>query len=108
MKILLFVSSHCPHCPRAERVVRKVAPGYYDYGLTFKKMRTKGEEGRELSSRYNIAATPSILLFGDDNNEIKRIVGVPSEENLRTEIEKVLGLRKSFWSRIFGGKHESR
>ena len=43
-----------------------------------------------------------MLAIDDDGNEIKRITGVPSEGKLRGEIEKLLGLRKSFLSRIWG------
>jgi thioredoxin-related protein len=102
MKILLFVSSHCPHCPKAEKVAMKIAPEYQNYGVTLSKIRTKIPEGKELSLKYDVMATPSILMLDDDGNEIKRIVGVPSEDKFREEIEKLLGLRRSFFSRIWG------
>ena len=102
MKILLFVSSHCPHCPNAERIVKKIAPKYYNYGLIFKKIRVKTSEGKELSLRHNVKSMPTILMFDDSGNEIERIVGVPSENNLKNIIEKKLGLKKSFFSKFFG------
>jgi len=49
MKILLFVSSHCPHCPAAEQIVKKVVPDYYDHGLSLKKIRIKTKEGKLVS-----------------------------------------------------------
>lgn len=108
MKLLVFVSSHCLHCPAAESVVKKVAPEYSDFGLYSKKVRVKTGEGKELSLRYSVMATPTILLVDDEDMEIKRIIGVPSENNLRNEIEKSLGLKKSFFSKIFGGKNEHK
>ncbi len=102
MKILVFVSSHCPHCPNAEKVAEKIAPEYSEYGLSFRKVRMKTSEGKELASKYNIMAMPTILLLDDENNEIQRIVGAPSEESLRSKIEKSLGLKHSFFSRFFG------
>ncbi len=104
MKLLVFVSSHCSHCPAAESVAKKVAPEYSDSGLHFKKVRIKTGEGKELSLRYSVMATPTILLIDDEDREIKRIIGTPSENGLRNEIEKLLGLKKSFFSKMFGGK----
>ncbi|RLG16607.1 hypothetical protein DRN69_00410 [Candidatus Pacearchaeota archaeon] len=100
MKLLIFVSSNCPHCPNAEKVVEKIAPEYYNYGLCLKKIRMKTSEGKELASKYNIMAVPTILFLDDKNNEIQRIVGSPSEDFLRNKIEKSLGLKKSFFSRF--------
>lgn len=102
MKLLLFVSSHCPHCPGAERVVKNVVSEYEDYGVTFSKIRTKAPDGKELSLKYNVMSTPSILLFDENGTEIKRIVGVPGASDLKNHIEKALGLKKSFFGRIFG------
>jgi len=108
MKVLLFVSSHCPHCPAAEQILKKVVPDYYDHGLSLKKIRMKTKEGKKRSLEYNVRAIPTTLILDDNGNEIKRMVGVMSEDSLRASIEKLLGLRKSFLSRIFGGKNESK
>ena len=104
MKLLLFVSPGCPHCPDAERVAKKISPEYYHNGLAYKKIRTRTSEGKELSKNYNIRGVPTIILADDEGNELKRIVGAPSENVLRSEIEKHLGLRKSLFKKLFGGR----
>lgn len=103
MKLMLFVSSGCPHCPRAEAAVRKVLPEYLGHGLEFEKVRVKTEGGKELSMRFGIVSLPTAIIIDDDGAERKRIVGVPGEDSLRAGIEGALGLRKSLLSRIFGG-----
>ncbi len=103
MKLLLFVSSNCPHCPKAEKVANSVAPEYYEHGLTLTRIKTKGNEGKSLALSYDVNATPAMIFVDDDSKVVKRIVGVPSEENLRKDIENLLGLRKSLIKRIFGG-----
>ena len=108
MKLLLFVSSHCVHCPNAERIINKVAPEFYEQGLSYKKIRTKTTDGKELALKYYIKGTPTLLFLDDNWNEINRIVGTPSENNLKNKIEKLLGLKKSFFSKIFGDKNESK
>jgi len=105
MKLLVFVSSNCPHCPKAERAVQRLAPGYYEQGLSYRKVRVKTPEGKELSSRYGIKGLPTILFLDDEGNDMGRKVGAPDEDKLRNDIEKMLGLKKSFFSRLFGDKN---
>jgi thioredoxin 1 len=99
MKVMLFVSSGCPHCPMAEAVVKKVIPKYKGM-VDFEKVRSKTEKGRELLSRLNVMSFPTIIFF-KDGEELGRIVGVPSEGSMKKKIEKYMGLRKSFFSRLF-------
>ena len=58
MKLLLFVSSSCPHCPKAEAVVKRVVP---DYEIEFEKIRVKTDEGKQLSAGFNVMSLPTIL-----------------------------------------------
>ncbi len=106
MQILVFTSSNCPHCPNAERVVREVAPAYTGYNVSHKKIRAGTSEGKELFNRYGIMGTPTILFLDDEDNELKRIVGTPSEGDLRNKIEILLGLKKSFFNKLFLNKKE--
>jgi len=101
MKILLFVSSRCPHCPKAESVVKTVVPKYYEHGVKFEKIRIKTSEGKRLSREFNIMSTPTVLMLDGNGAEIQRIAGVPSENNLKNKIENELGLKKSFLGGIF-------
>ena len=105
MEILVFVSSNCPHCPKAERVVREIVPNYSNYEVSHQKIRTKTPEGKEISIKYNIMGTPTILFLNEQGNELKRIVGAPSEEDLKKKIEKLLGLKKSFFKKLFESKN---
>lgn len=102
MELLVFVSPNCAHCPKAEKAVREVAPDYPE--ISHEKIRMKTREGKDLSSRYHVMATPTILFLDEDNNEVDRIVGAPSENALRKKIEKLLGLRKSFFDNLFNKK----
>ena len=100
MKVLLFVSSQCPHCPKAEAVVKKVVPKYYERGLKFDKIRIKSKRGKDISKRFDVMAMPTILILDDEEKEVKRIVGAPTELSLKNEIEKALGVEKSFSSKV--------
>jgi len=100
--MLLFVSSKCPVCPRAEKIAKRLAREYAAQGLELNKVRLKTSEGKLLADEFNIRATPTIILLDEDEKEQKRIVGVPEEGSLRGEIEKRLGLRKGLMQRLFG------
>ena len=104
MQLLVFVSSHCPHCPKAVTVVKEAVSQYTDYNLSYRKIRAKTEEAKQISGKYGIRAYPTIIGLNNEGGIVFRIVGVPEKEKLEKEIEKALGLRKSFFRKIFGGK----
>ena len=102
MKILLFVSSKCSHCPEAERIAKQVLLEYHNHSISFEKVRVRTSEGKNLALKYNVMSLPSMLLLDDEGNETKRIVGTPKQDSLKNDIEKQLGLKKSFFSNLFG------
>ena len=101
LRLLVFVSSSCPHCPVAARVARKVSEEYLEYGLSYEKMRIRTSQGKELADKYYIRSVPTLLFLDSEGNELNRAVGAPSEESLRKKIETLLGLRKSFMDKLF-------
>ena len=101
-EILLFGSSNCPHCPKAASVARRIIPEFRDQNLYYEKIRVKTQQGKDLSARYAVNAFPTMLLFDNEGNIKYKITGVPSKDSLRSKIEKLLGLKKSFFSKLFG------
>ena len=104
MQLLVFVSSHCPHCPKAVTAVKEAVSQYSDYNLSYRKIRARTVEAKQISGKYGIRAYPTIIGLNDSEETVCKIVGVPSEEKLRKEIEKALGLRKSLFRKIFGAR----
>lgn len=103
MKVLLFTSSHCPHCPKAIKVAKRILPEFKGKDVDYRRIRLKTSEGKRLADEYDINATPTILVFNNDGELVKKIVGVPSENELRSAIKKGIGEKTSFLSRLFGG-----
>ena len=104
MELIVFVSSNCPHCPKAVSAVKKAVSQYKDHNLKYKKVRARTAESKQISGKYGIRVYPTIIGISDGGKEICRLVGVPEEEKLRKEIEKSIGLKKSLFSKIFGEK----
>ncbi|MCD6414584.1 MAG: thioredoxin family protein [Candidatus Diapherotrites archaeon] len=103
MKLLLFTSSHCPHCPKAVKMAKRILPEFKGKDVDYRKIRMKTSEGKRLADEYDVNATPTILAFDGSGKLIKKIVGVPNEGELRNAIKKGLGEKTSFLSKLFGG-----
>ena len=104
MELLVFVSSGCPHCPKAAALAKKIVARYGSHGVEYKKIRAKTDEAKEISGEFGITAYSTIVCVDDDKNKLFRFVGTPEENTFVDKIEKALGIKKSLLSRIFGGK----
>jgi len=104
MRLLVFVSSHCPHCPDAVTAAKKAVSKYSEYDLEYRKIRAKTSEAKQISGEYGIRSYPTIVGLNDGQKTVFKIVGVPSQEKLDKEIKKALGLKKSLFGKIFGGR----
>ena len=106
MQILLFVSSTCVHCPKAEKLAKQVLPEYYSQGVSFKKIRIKTSEGKSLSSKFGVRGVPTFIFLSSDGSVLDRIVGVPREETLRHTVGKYSKgkstEKKSFLNKLLG------
>ncbi len=101
-KLLVFVSSTCPHCPDAEKVAREAVREYGSRGLSLEKIKVRTRDGKQMAAELNVKALPTIILT-KEGVETKRFVGIPDKSKLINEVEKALGLKKSFFSKILGG-----
>ncbi len=80
MQLLVFVSSHCPHCPKAVTAVKEAVSQYSGYNLSYRKIRAKTVEAKQILGRYEIKACPTIIGLNDSEKIVCKIVGVPSEK----------------------------
>jgi len=79
VKIEVFTSPMCPHCPGAKRVVEEVA-GEVE-GVEVEHVNVM--ENPEKAAKYGIMAVPTIVIDG----EVK-FVGAPTKEALKEELMK--------------------
>ncbi|AEH07494.1 MJ0307 family thioredoxin [Methanothermococcus okinawensis] len=81
VKIEVFTSPMCPHCPAAKRVVEEVVSGME--GVEVENVDVMKEPER--AANYGIMAVPTIVIDG----EVK-FVGAPTKEALKDELAKYL------------------
>ncbi len=81
VKVEVFTSPMCPHCPAAKRVVEEVVSEMN--GVEVENVDVMKEPERAAS--YGIMAVPTIVIDG----EVK-FVGAPTKEALKDELSKYL------------------
>ena len=95
IKVELFVSSTCPHCPRAERAVKAAIRGL-DY-IEFNKIRTSTREGKEKAIERRVMGVPALFI----NEKIWK--GSIEENKVRRYLEELKNpsKKKSLLSKLF-------
>jgi len=81
MKIKIFWQKNCPHCPEAKSIGKQLEKEaevqYFDVDSV---------DGLAEASYYDIASTPSIVVFDNNDNEIQVWRGkTPRIEEIRKE-----------------------
>lgn len=82
-----FWAEWCPPCKMQGPIVEKLAADYQGRALVGK---VNFDEERELVVRFRIEGIPSLILL-KDGEEIRRVVGLISEKDLRSLLEEALG-----------------
>ncbi|WP_423792021.1 MJ0307 family thioredoxin [Methanocaldococcus indicus] len=81
VKIELFTSPMCPHCPAAKRVVEEVVSEIPDVEVEYINVMENPQKAME----YGIMAVPTIVI----NGEVE-FIGAPTKEALIEAIKKRL------------------
>lgn len=81
--VKLFTSPTCPYCPRAERVVSKVAK---EEGIPAIELPVNTEQGMREALKYGIRGVPAVVV-----DEKYLILGVPDEIELKKLIRNLKG-----------------
>jgi len=85
VRVELFYSSTCPHCPRAKEILVEVLDGI-DAEIRFDEVNVLSPEGIEKAKKHGILAVPAIVI-----NSRHVIVGVPARDRLLKVITRETG-----------------
>jgi thioredoxin 1 len=78
MEVLKFFASWCPPCKELSTNIDSIKSE-----ITYPIKDIDVDTNRELAQKFNISALPTIILI-DNNIEVRRILGVPQEHDLRS------------------------
>jgi len=87
VKVEVFYSPFCLHCPAAIRLVRDVCRKFRD--VEIEEVNCLGDSGTERAIKYQISFVPTIIINGKT-----KLIGPPREEDLVKAIENELKIRK--------------
>ena len=81
MKALYFTSKTCGACKTMAPVIDKLIAEGYQIAIVDTR------QDQEIAESYKINSLPTLIIFNGDT-EIKRLVGVVSESDIRTVLKK--------------------
>ncbi|MDD3101879.1 MAG: thioredoxin [Patescibacteria group bacterium] len=81
-----FFSTWCPPCQMLAPIIEKLSQ---EMEGKIKIGKFNIEESVELTQKYNIGSVPTLIFF-KNGEEIKRLRGPQSKENLQQEIDSIL------------------
>jgi len=86
VKIDVYFSPVCPHCPGAKKLVAEVASRYGD-SVEVEEVNTYTPEGIKRGMANEVMSVPTVFVDGE-----KKFVGFPfKEEDLVASIDEALG-----------------
>ncbi|HHQ45120.1 MAG TPA: hypothetical protein ENN13_03180 [Candidatus Altiarchaeales archaeon] len=92
LKIEVFTSPTCPHCPGAVRATKKLLEDHPELTdcVKWREMNTGTPEGRRNAQKYEIRTVPTIILT-NSSNEKGGINGTPTQEKYLNIVYEMLG-----------------
>lgn len=82
VRIELFYSPICPHCPEAKKVLLEVAEEFGEK-IQVKEINVFSPAGLERAEKHGVKRVPTMIV----NSEVK-VMGVPTREGLRRIIQR--------------------
>lgn len=80
VKVQLIYTQQCPHCPATKELFRALQK---EYKFNYEEVDAMSEKGRELVTKHNIMAVPSVIVDGK-----LTFVGLPSKEKVIAVVTK--------------------
>ena len=87
VKVEVFYSPYCLHCPTAMKIVRDVCSGFRD--IEIEEVNCLEDEGMQRAIKYRISFVPTIVINGKT-----KLIGILNENDLSKTIEDELKIRR--------------
>lgn len=77
MKILKFYGEWCSPCKMLSNILKS-----NDLGIPVEEIDI--DENPELTQKYGVRGVPTMVLLNDDGVEVRRLIGLPTKDQLET------------------------
>lgn len=78
MKILKFYADWCQPCKTQDKIMQ---------GMDYIPIDIESEEGARIAQQEGVRGLPTIIVFDDQQNEVRRFTGVTPREKLEAALE---------------------
>jgi len=92
MKVMLFWSPTCPHCPPARELIHKIKDSRKDFDLSEYQPGTA--EARDKYLEYNVTSTPTFIIIGPGYPDNIGLRGSQSEKVLNKYLDIAAGKKQ--------------
>jgi cytochrome c-type biogenesis protein len=86
-----FVSDHCTVCARMAPVVENLERACAQGDGTVVRVNVESSAGRALAQRFNVHAVPTFLQLDAKGEEVERVIGEQTHEQLALALQSVRG-----------------
>ncbi len=93
VKIEVFTSPTCPHCPSAVRLAKSIEKRIPDI-VKAVETSSGSQHGYQRFKKFNVMATPTIIISGPAIQDKIGFVGTPSERKLVKAISEASGINE--------------
>ncbi len=84
--LLDFNADWCAPCRAQKPIIQKIST-IYENRVSIVEVNI--DKYRELATKYMVQSIPTLIIF-KDSKEVKRFVGLQSEENITKSLDKIL------------------
>jgi cytochrome c-type biogenesis protein len=90
--LIEFTSDACPACRAMEPVLAAAREQCPADGATALQLDVESTAGSALAVRFDVTATPTLVLLDRDHIEAARLVGIQSLSDVRRTMERAFGI----------------
>ncbi len=89
--IMTFTSSMCMDCQKMKAVIKEVEPNYTGkINFIMVNALDKDRKVKEAIKKYHVVLVPTMIFLDENGNELNKIEGAISKEQLINELEETI------------------
>lgn len=88
LHFIQFFDPNCPFCKQMKPTIEKLRQDYESKIYKFEIVDVSTEEGLRRADEFGVFITPTFVLLDADGNELDRLAGAATEENMVKFMER--------------------